>query len=146
MFVHTPLFMAHNGSILMLLLVLFAEYLIFRRGLNMVRVRRLLVVDGLSALTLFCIFATGSLLALEHASSVAEIFAHPVYGLKLGLFLLVVGSLDYPSRLFYRWRRALRLGKAPMISIQQHLRVLWILRGNLLLIALLAVFTKPSLL
>ncbi len=33
-----------------------------------------------------------------------------------------------------------------MISIQQHFRVVWILRGNLLLIALLAVFTKPSLL
>lgn len=73
----------------------------------------------------------------------AELFAHPAHGLKMGLFLLIVGSLDYPSRLFYRWRRALRLGKAPMISIRQHFRVVWILRGNLVLVALLAVLTKP---
>ncbi|MBL0637876.1 DUF2214 family protein [Aeromonas veronii] len=146
MFNHSLLCHLHDGSIILLLLALCIEYLIFRRGLNMVRVRRLLLADGVAALALFSIFATGSLLALEHASSVAEIFAHPAHSLKMGLFLLIVGSLVYPSRLFYRWRRALRLGKAPMISIQQHFRVVWILRGNLLLIALLAVFTKPSLL
>jgi putative membrane protein len=33
-----------------------------------------------------------------------------------------------------------------MISIQQHFRVVWILRGNLVLVALLAVLTKPPLL
>ena len=138
----TLLLMAHYGSIAVLLLALCIEYLIFRRGLNMLRVRRLLLADGIAALALLSIFATGCLLALEHASSVAEIFAHPAYGLKMGLFLLMVGTLDYPSRLFYRWRRALRLGKAPMISIQQHLRVVWILRGNLVLVALLALLTK----
>ena len=139
---HTLLFMAHYGSIAVLILALCVEYLIFRRGLNMLRVRRLLLAYGVAALALFSIFATGCLLALEHASSVAEIFAHPAHGLKMGLFLLIVGSLVYPSRLFYRWRRALRLGKAPMISIQQHFRVVWILRGNLMLVALLAVLTK----
>ncbi|MCX7129493.1 DUF2214 family protein [Aeromonas sp.] len=143
---HTLLTMAHYGSIAVLILALCVEYLIFRRGLNMVRVRRLLLADGVAALALFSIFATGCLLAHEHASSVAQIFVHPVHGLKMGLFLLIVCSLDYPSRLFYRWRRALRLGKAPMISIQQHFRVVWILRGNLVLVALLAVLTKPPLL
>nr|WP_244268511.1 DUF2214 family protein [Aeromonas fluvialis] len=101
-----------------------------------------MLADGVAALALFSIFATGCLLALEHASSVAQLFAHPAHGLKMVLFLLIVGSLVYPSRLFYRWRRALRLGKAPMISIQQHFRVVWILRGNLLLVALLAALTK----
>ena len=135
---HTLLLMAHYGSIMLLILALCVEYLIFRRGLNMLRVRRLLLADGAVALALFSTFATGCLLALEHASAVADIFDHPAHGLKMGLFLLIVGSLDYPGRLCYRWRRALRLGKAPMISIQQHFRVVWILRSNLLLVALLA--------
>ncbi|MGH1409345.1 MAG: DUF2214 family protein [Aeromonas sp.] len=134
--------MAHSVSIAVLLLALFVKYLIFRRNLTMLRVRHLLLANGVAALALFSIFATGGLLALKHVNSVVEIFDHPAQGLKMGLFLLIVGTLDYPSRLFYRWRRALRLGKAPMISIQQHLRVLWILRGNLVLVALLAVLTK----
>ncbi|HDN9007604.1 MULTISPECIES: DUF2214 family protein [Aeromonas] len=138
----TLLLMAHYGGIMLLVLALCVEYLIFRRGLNMLRVHRLLLADAVAALALFSIFATGCLLALEHASSVAQLFAHPAHGLKVGLFLLIVGSLDYPSRLFYRWRRALRLGKAPMISIQQYFRVVWILRGNLVMVALLAVLTK----
>ncbi|MFQ1998453.1 DUF2214 family protein [Aeromonas sp. 601027] len=138
----TLLLMAHYGGIMLLILALCVEYLIFRRGLNMLRVHRLLLADGVAALALFSIFASGCLLALEHASSVAQLFAHPAHGLKVGLFLLIVGSLDYPSRLFYRWRRALRLGKAPMISIQQYFRVVWILRGNLVMVALLAVLTK----
>lgn len=139
---HTLLFMAHYSSMVLLSLALGVEYLIFHRGLNMLRVRRLLLADGVAALALFSIFASGCLLALEHASPVAELFTHPAHGIKVGLFLLMVGTLDYPSRLFYRWRRALRLGKAPMISIQQHVWVVWILRGNLLLIALLVVLTK----
>ncbi|WP_421223612.1 DUF2214 family protein [Aeromonas sp. 602293] len=138
----TLLLMAHYGGIMLLVLALCVEYLIFRRGLNMLRVHRLLLADGVAALALFSIFASGCLLALEHASSVAQLFAHPAHGLKVALFLLIVGSLDYPSRLFYRWRRALRLGKAPMISIQQYFRVVWILRGNLVMVALLAVLTK----
>lgn len=141
----TLLLMAHYGSIAVLLLALGVEYLIFRRGLNMLRVRRLLLADGIAALALLSIFATGCLLALEHASSVAEIFAHPAHGIKVGLFLLMVSTLDYPSRLFYRWRRALRLGKAPMISIQQHVWVIWILRGNMLLVLLFALLVKHPL-
>jgi putative membrane protein len=138
--------MAHYGGIAVLILALCVEYLLFRRGLNMLRVYRLLLADGVAALALFSVFATGCLLALEHANSVAQIFVHPAHGLKMGLFLLIVGSLDYPSRLFYRWRRSLRQGRAPMISIQQQFRVVWILRGNLVLVALLALLTKPPLL
>jgi putative membrane protein len=138
---YTLLSMAHYGSIAVLILALCVEYLIFRHSLTMLRVRRLLLVDGVAALALFSIFATGGLLALEHASSVAQIFAHPAHGIKMGLFLLMAGSLNYPSRLFYRWRRSLRQGRAPMISIQQQFWVVWILRGNLLLVALLALLT-----
>ncbi len=143
---HSLLAMAHYGSIAVLILALCVEYLIFRHGLNMVRVRRLLLADGVAALALFSIFATGCLLALEHGSSVAQIFGHPAHGIKLGLFLLIVGSLDYPSRLFYRWRRSLRKGRAPMITIQQHIWVVWILRGNMVLVILFALLVKhPSL-
>ncbi|WP_033137410.1 DUF2214 family protein [Aeromonas finlandensis] len=143
---HSLLSMAHYGGIVALILALCVEYLIFRHGLTLVRVRRLLLVDGVSALALFCIFATGCLLALEHAGSLSRLFSYPDHGLKMALFLLMVGSLDYPSRLFYRWRRSLRQGRAPMVSIQQQFWVVWILRGNMVLVILFALLVKhPSL-
>ena len=100
---------------------------------------------ALALLALFGIFATGCLLALEHAGSLAALFAHPAHGMQTLLFLVIVGSLDYPSRLFYRWRRSLRLGRAPMISIQQQFRVIWILRGNMLLVLIFALLVKHPL-
>lgn len=138
---HTLLSMVHYGGIVVLMLALGAEYLIFRHSLTLLRVRRLLLVDGVAALALLCIFATGALLALAHGNGLVQILIQPAHGIKIGLFLLMVGALAYPSRLFYRWRRSLRRGKAPMISIQQHWRVVWILRGNLVLVALLAMLT-----
>ncbi|UCA11860.1 DUF2214 family protein [Aeromonas enteropelogenes] len=137
MLTHPLIPIIHDGAIGTLILALAIEYLIFRRGLTMVRVRRLLLVDGIAALALFSLFVTGCLLVLAQARTMEQLLAHPEYLAKAALFLLIVATLDYPSRLFYRWRRSLRSGKAPMISTQQHFRVVWILRSNLLLVALL---------
>ncbi|MGL4716742.1 MAG: DUF2214 family protein [Aeromonas sp.] len=136
------LFMLHYGGIVTLILALWVESLIFRHGLTMMRVRRLLLADGLAALALLCIVTTGGLLALGSVGSLSQLFVDPAYGLKLGLFLSISMSLTYPSRLFYRWRRALRHGRAPMITIQQQFWVIWILRGNLLLLTLSLLLTK----
>jgi len=142
MFDQTQLALIHYCSIALLSLALLLECVLFRHGLTMVRVRRLLLVDGVAALALFAIFISGAWLAFAHAGSLGAIFSHATHGVKSALFLLMVASLDYPSRLFYHWRRALRQGKAPMISSQQYVWVMWILRGNLLLIALLALLLK----
>ena len=83
---HSLLAMAHYGSIAVLILALCVEYLIFRHGLTLVRVRRLLLVDGVSALTLFSIFATGCLLAHEHASSVRRFLSILSMASKWGCF------------------------------------------------------------
>lgn len=139
---HSLLLTLYRCCLAGLFLAILVEYLIFRHGLTLMRVRRLLLLDGVAALAFFTLFATGCLLVLEQVNSLDQLFSHPGYEIRVVLFLLMAGSLYYPNRLFYRWRRSLRQERAPMISIQQQFRVVWILRGNLVLIALLILLTK----
>ena len=88
------------------------------------------------------IFITGVLLVLAHPQPPSTLFANPGYRTKLLLFFTMAISFGYPSRLFHRWRRSLRQGRAPIVSTQQQLWVIWILRGNLLMLALLPLLAK----
>ena len=119
-----------------------SEYFLFRRGMSIEQVRKLLLADSLVAGALLLIFITGVLLLLTHPVAPVTLLTNPGYRTKLLLFFAMAISFSYPSRLFYHWRRSLRQGQAPMISIQQQFRVIWILRGNLLLLALLPLLVR----
>ena len=82
------------------------------------------------------------LLVLAHPQPSTTLLANPGYRTKLLLFFVMALSFGYPSRLFHRWRRSLRQGQAPIVSTQQQLWVIWILRGNLLLLALLPLLAR----
>lgn len=127
----------HYCAVIILTGAITSEYFLFRRGMSIEQVRKLLLADGLAALALLLIFITGVLLVLAHSEQPTVLLANPGYRTKLLLFCLMVISFGYPSHLFYRWRRSLRHGRAPMVSIQQQFWVIWILRGNLLLLALI---------
>ena len=106
------------------------------------QVRKLLLADSLAALALLLIFITGVLLVVAHPQPPAILFANPGYRTKLLMFFAMAISFGYPSRLFHHWRRSLRQGRAPLVSTQQQFWVIWILRGNLLLLALLPLLAK----
>ena len=95
-----------------------------------------------AALALLLIFITGVLLVVAHPQPPAILFANPGYRTKLLMFFAMAISFGYPSRLFHHWRRSLRQGRAPLVSTQQQFWVIWILRGNLLLLALLPLLAK----
>lgn len=127
----------HYCAVITLTGAVTSVYFLFRRGMSIEQVRKLLLADSLAALALLLIFITGVLLLLAHPASPASLLANPGYRTKLLLFFAIAISFGYPSRLFHHWRRSLRQGQAPMVSIQQQFWVIWILRGNLLLLALL---------
>ena len=110
--------------------------------LEIKQVRKLLLADSLAALALLLIFITGVLMVLAHPLQPAALLANPGYRTKLLLFFAMALSFGYPSRLFHHWRRSLRQGRAPLVSTQQQFWVIWILRGNLLLLALLPLLAK----
>ncbi|MCP1598334.1 putative membrane protein [Aeromonas caviae] len=132
----------HYCSVITLTGAITSEYFLFRRGMSIEQVRKLLLADSLAALALLLIFITGVLLVVAHPQPPAILFANPGYRTKLLMFFAMAISFGYPSRLFHHWRRSLRQGRAPLVSTQQQFWVIWILRGNLLLLALLPLLAK----
>lgn len=132
----------HYCAVITLTGAITSAYFLFRRGMSIEQVRKLLLADSLAALALLLIFITGALLALNHPLAPASLIANPGYRTKLLLFFAITISFGYPSRLFHRWRRSLRQGRPPIVSIQQQFRVVWILRADLLLLALLPLLAK----
>ena len=132
----------HYCAVITLTGAITSEYFLFRRGMSIEQVRKLLLADGLAALALLLIFITGVLQVLAHPDQPAILLANPGYRTKLLLFFAMALSFGYPSRLFHHWRRSLRQGRAPIVSIQQQFWVIWILRGNLLLLALLPLLAR----
>ncbi len=132
----------HYCAVITLTGAITSEYFLFRRGMSIEQVRKLLLADSLAALALLLIFITGVLLVVAHPQPPAILFANPGYRTKLLMFFAMAISFGYPSRLFHHWRRSLRQGRAPLVSTQQQFWVIWILRGNLLLLALLPLLAK----
>ncbi|WP_323918046.1 DUF2214 family protein [Aeromonas caviae] len=132
----------HYCAVITLTGAITSEYFLFRRGMSIEQVRKLLLADSLAALALLLIFITGVLLVVTHPQPPAILFANPGYRTKLLMFFAMAISFGYPSRLFHHWRRSLRQGRAPLVSTQQQFWVIWILRGNLLLLALLPLLAK----
>lgn len=132
----------HYCAVITLTGAVTSEYFLFRRGMSIEQVRKLLIADSLVALALLLIFITGVLQVFNHDLTPRVLLANPGYRIKLLLFFCMVISFGYPSRLFQRWRHSLRQGHAPMVSIQQQFWVVWILRGNLLLLALIPLLAK----
>lgn len=132
----------HYCAVITLTGAITSEYFLFRRGMSIEQVRKLLLADSLAALALLLIFITDVLLVVAHPQPPAILFANPGYRTKLLMFFAMAISFGYPSRLFHHWRRSLRQGRAPLVSTQQQFWVIWILRGNLLLLALLPLLAK----
>ena len=132
----------HYCAVITLTGAITSEYFLFRRGMSIEQVRKLLLADSLAALALLLIFITGVLLVVAHPQPPAILLANPGYRTKLLMFFAMAISSGYPSRLFHHWRRSLRQGRAPLVSTQQQFWVIWILRGNLLLLALLPLLAK----
>ncbi len=100
----------HYCAVITLTGAITSEYFLFRRGMSIEQVRKLLLADGLAALALLLIFITGVLQVLAHPDEASVLLANPGYRTKLLLFCVMAISFGYPSRLFYRWRRSLRQG------------------------------------
>ena len=132
----------HYCAVITLTGAITSVYFLFRRGMSIEQVRKLLLAVSLAALALLFIFITGVLMVLAHPLQPAALLANPGYRTKLLLFFAMALSFGYPSRLFHHWRRSLRQGRAPIVSIQQQFWVIWILRGNLLMLALLPLLAK----
>ena len=144
MLTHDNWITIHFCALILLTGALTSEYFLFRRGMSIEQVRKLLIADGLAALALLLLFISGLMQLYAEPQGPIALLQLPSYRLKLVLFMLMALSFGYPSRLFYRWRQSLRRGRAPMVSTQQQLWVIWILRIDLLLLMLIPLLAHTS--
>ena len=61
-------------------------------------------------------------------------FSNPFFNVKMTLFVLVGLLSIYPTVRFIKWRAQTRQGAAPVVSADQHRRIMWVLRAELLLL------------
>ena len=96
----------HYCAVITLTGAITSEYFLFRRGMSIEQVRKLLLADSLAALALLLIFITGVLLVVAHPQPPAILLANPGYRTKLLMFFAMAISFGYPSRLVHHWRRS----------------------------------------
>ena len=61
-------------------------------------------------------------------------FSNPFFNVKMTLFVLVGLLSIYPTVRFIKWRAQTRQGAAPVVSADEHRRIMWVLRAELLLL------------
>ncbi len=86
---------------------------------------------GLSAMLLV---AVGLLRVYYFEKGGAFYFGNPFFNAKMALFVLVGGVSIYPTLRFIKWRAQMRDGAAPTVSADEHRRILWSLRAELVLL------------
>ncbi len=132
----------HYCAVITLTGAITSEYFLFRRGMSIEQVRKLLLADSLAALALLLIFITGVLLVVAHPQPPAILFANPGYRTKLLMFFAMAISFGYPAGCSTTGADPCARDGLPLVSTQQQFWVIWILRGNLLLLALLPLLAK----
>jgi len=66
-------------------------------------------------------------------------FSNPFFNAKLALFVLVGLISIYPTVRFIKWRAQTRQGAAPIVSADEHRRIMWVLRAELVLLLFAAI-------
>ena len=91
---------------------------------------------GMFAMTLVVV---GLLRVYYFEKGSAFYFANPFFNAKMVLFVLVGLISIYPTVRFIKWRAQTRQGAAPVVSADEHRRIMWVLRAELVLLLFAAI-------
>ena len=100
----------HYCAVITLTGAITSEYFLFRRGMSIDQVRKLLLADSLAALALLLIFITGLLLVLAHPQPPPPCSPTRATAPSCCCSSSWPSASATPSRLFHRWRRSPRQG------------------------------------
>lgn len=124
----------HYLAMMTLLAALAAEHLLFKPPLDHLGARRLIRVDLVYGLSALVVLVTGILRVLYFGKGPPFYFSNPVFHAKFGVFLLLVLVSIYPTLQFLGWRRALRRGQPPDVSMGRARSLIFAIRLELVLV------------
>lgn len=116
---------------------LVVEHQIFAAEITLQRAWRLVITDSLYGLAAVTVLVTGILRVMYFGQGADYYLHNPVFHAKVGLFI-AVGLLSlYPTISVLTWIGGLRKGEPPTLTTAQGQRFLWVVRGELLGLALI---------
>jgi putative membrane protein len=126
----------HYLSIFILFALLTSEHLLFKPELDAVTARRLLRIDIAYGISAGLVLLTGAVRVLWYGKGLDYYLHNGLFHAKVGLFLLIGLLSIVPTLTFFNWRNDLLAGRAPQISPTSARRTIWVIRLELLLLAM----------
>jgi putative membrane protein len=126
----------HYLSIFILFALLTSEHLLFKPELDAVTARRLLRIDIAYGISAGLVLLTGAARVLWYGKGLDYYLHNGLFHAKVGLFLLIGLLSIVPTLTFFNWRNDLLAGRAPQISPTSARRTIWVIRLELLLLAM----------
>ncbi|MGP1384375.1 MAG: DUF2214 family protein [Thainema sp.] len=111
-----------------------------KKDLNLADAWRVLTADAIYGLSATVILITGILRVLYFGKGTEYYLNSPVFYIKVGLFIIVSLLSIYPTFSFLSWVKDLRNGKCPSLELPQVQRLNWLIRGELIGLALIPLF------
>lgn len=111
-----------------------------KKDLNLTEAWRVLTADAVYGLSATVILITGVLRVLYFGKGTEYYLNSPVFYIKVSLFLIVSLLSIYPTFSFLSWVKDLRHSKCPSLELSQVQRLNWLIRGELIGLALIPLF------
>ncbi|MEB3290278.1 MAG: DUF2214 family protein, partial [Leptolyngbya sp.] len=116
---------------------LVVEHQLFSSDLPLKQAWRLVITDSLYGLAAVTVLTTGVLRVMYFGQGPDYYLHNPVFHAKVGLFIAVGVLSLYPTISVLTWIPGLRKGEPPTLTSAQGQRFLWVVRGELLGLALI---------
>ncbi len=116
------------------------EHLTLKKDLNVTEAWRIVIADAIYGLSAVMILITGVLRVMYFGKGTDYYLSNPVFYIKVGLFILVSLLSLYPTFSFVSWVKNLQDSQSPELESPQLKRLTWLIRGELLGLALIPLF------
>ena len=116
---------------------LVVEHQLFSSDSTLKQAWRLVITDSLYGLAAVTVLTTGVLRVMYFGQGPDYYLHNPVFHAKVGLFIAVGVLSLYPTISVLTWIPGLRKGEPPTLTSAQGQRFLWVVRGELLGLALI---------
>ncbi|QQE64990.1 membrane protein [Leptolyngbya sp. BL0902] len=127
----------HYLSFMVAFAALVVEHQLFSAEITLKQAWRLVITDSLYGLAAVTVLVTGILRVMYFGQGADYYLHNPVFHAKVGLFI-GVGLLSlYPTISVLTWIGGLRKAEPPTLTTAQGQRFVWIVRGELLGLALI---------
>lgn len=111
-----------------------------KKELSLEAAWRLLTVDAIYGLAGTLVLITGILRVLYFGNGTDYYLSSSVFYIKGGIFIFVGLLSLYPTFSFLSWLKSLRDGKSPTLELSQFQRLTWLIRGELVGLAIIPLF------